>query len=91
MNSGLPVKDSGVGGTSLVVPIAREAVGGVLGRYERSDRLEFGCSCTYCNGSIDVLFDAKIVIKLTMCSLFGSVDRALFKVKGEVLAVRRRP
>lgn len=47
MNSGLPVNDSGVGGTSLVVPIAREALGGVLGRYERRDRFESCCSCTY--------------------------------------------
>ena len=46
-NSGFSTKSSGLGGICVVVPIAREGMGGELGRRERSLEREEGWSWMY--------------------------------------------
>ena len=49
-NSGFSLRDSGVGGFVVDVPIARDCVGGVFGRKERMYDFDVaeGLSCMYC-------------------------------------------
>jgi len=45
---GFPVKEEGVGGMAVVVPIARAGLGGLVGRRERMLMLLFSEGKVYC-------------------------------------------
>lgn len=79
--SGFSLNDSGVGGLAVEVPIARDGVGGVVGRKERryDFGVDWGWSWMYCNVLLIEYNRLKTGIGagfLTMCLLLGKVDNA---------------
>jgi hypothetical protein len=79
-NSGFSFRDSGVGGSVVDVPIARDCVGGVFGRKERMYDFVVaeGFSCMYCGSLLAAIVWRPVVslASLTMCLLLGIVEIA---------------
>jgi hypothetical protein len=75
---GFPWNDLGVGGSAVVVPIARDGFGGVVSRYERRWLLGcLGCGKTFCGAIISLVKLFRWWFILTMLGLEVNVDKPL--------------